>query len=99
MKKFFRTGADAEKAAALDAAKQKRIEEREAAKLAHAAFLAKHAIAKPQKDLALEEWEAKEAVRRRELARATKRKRRAALTANRRRAKAASLVCLARARS
>jgi hypothetical protein len=48
------------------AAKEKRIEEREAAKQAHAEFLAKQVAAKPEKDKARSEWEAKEKARVRE---------------------------------
>jgi hypothetical protein len=61
-----------------EVAKQKRIEEREAARLEHAAFLAKQAIEKPQKDLAQEEWKAKETARVRESARIRAANRRAA---------------------
>jgi hypothetical protein len=61
----------------LEAARQKRINEREAARRAHAEFLAKQAAAKPEKDKARAEWEAKEKERRREQNRAKSRKWRA----------------------
>jgi hypothetical protein len=50
-------------------AKQKRIAEREAARSAHAEFLAKQAAAKPAKDKARAEWGAKERARLRESSR------------------------------
>jgi hypothetical protein len=56
-----------EAAAVRDAAKRKRIEEREIAKAEHAKFLAKQAAAKPQKDQSRAEWETKEKARKREL--------------------------------
>ncbi len=57
---------DAEEVAAREAAKRKRIEEREAAKREHAAFVAKQALLQPEKDRARAEWEAKDALRKRE---------------------------------
>jgi hypothetical protein len=56
----------AEDIAAREAAKQKRIEDREAAKQEHAAFVAKQALIQPEKDRARAEWLAKDAARKRE---------------------------------
>ena len=61
-----------------ESAKQKRIEERKAARRAHAEFLAKQAAAKPAKDKARAEWEAKEKTRLRESNRTSAQKWRAA---------------------
>jgi hypothetical protein len=73
--------------AAREAAKQKRIEEREAAKQKHAAFVAKQALIQPEKDRARAEWLAKDAARKRGLKRILNKKWRAE---NPEKAKAAS---------
>ena len=57
---------DSEEVATREAAKRKRIEEREAAKQEHAAFVAKQALIQPEKDRARAEWLAKDAARKRE---------------------------------
>jgi hypothetical protein len=69
---------DSEAAAAREAAKQKRIEEREAAEQEHAAFVAKQALIQREKDRARAEWEAKEVSRKRDRNRVLSQKWRAA---------------------
>jgi hypothetical protein len=59
------------------AAKEKRIAEREAARSAHTEFLAKQVAAKPAKDKTRAEWEAKERARLRESSRLSTQKWRA----------------------
>jgi hypothetical protein len=60
---------DSEAVAAREAAKQKRIEDREAAKREHAEAAAKEALLRPERDRKRAEWEAKDAARKRDLAR------------------------------
>jgi hypothetical protein len=60
---------DAEEAAAREAAKRKRIEDRAAAKQEHAEAVAKQALLQPEKDRARAEWLAKDAARKREQSR------------------------------
>jgi hypothetical protein len=59
---------DAEVAAEREAAKLKRIEEREAAKREHAEAVAKQALVQPEKDRARAEWLAKDKARQRNAA-------------------------------
>jgi hypothetical protein len=69
---------DSEEAAAREAAKRKRIEDREAAKRGHAEAVAKQALLQPEKDRARAEWLAKDAARKRERRRLRTQKWRAA---------------------
>jgi hypothetical protein len=69
---------DAEEAAAREAAKRKRIEDRAAAKQEHAEAVAKQALLQPEKDRARAEWLAKDAARKREQSRLRTQKWRAA---------------------
>jgi len=57
---------DSEEIATREAAKRKRIEEREVAKQEHAALVAKQALLQPERDRARAEWEAKDKARKRE---------------------------------
>lgn len=57
-----------------EAARQKRIADREAAKIEHAKFLAKEALAQPEKDRKREEWIEAEKVRNRAINTAKARK-------------------------
>jgi len=69
---------DSEEAAAREAAKQKRIEDRETARREYAEAAAKQAIIQPEKDRVRAEWLAKEAARKRDLHRSLTRKWKAA---------------------
>lgn len=69
---------DTAKLADGEAAKQRRAEERAAARSEHAEFMAKQAAIQPEKDRAREDWAAKEKVRLREKSRITKQKWRSA---------------------